>query len=83
MGLCMTCGNEYHNTFTVHKDHENFEFDSFECAIHALAPRCGHCKCPIIGQGVELEGTVYCGNHCLREERGSQTVIEIERFVRY
>ena len=24
-------------------------FDSFECAIHALAPRCSHCACRIIG----------------------------------
>src|SRR5437588_11447401 len=28
-------------------------FDSFECAIAALAPTCKHCDCRIIGHGVE------------------------------
>jgi hypothetical protein len=32
-------------------------FDSFECAIHALAPVCEYC-------GVEADGRFYCCAHC-------------------
>ena len=39
-------------------------FDSFECAIHALAPTCEHCGCKVIGHGVEADGHFYCCAHC-------------------
>jgi hypothetical protein len=39
-------------------------FDSFECAIHALAPKCSHCGCKIIGHGVESKGVFYCCASC-------------------
>jgi hypothetical protein len=40
MSQCETCGNNYDKAFQVCKTHT---YDSFECAIHALAPVCGHC----------------------------------------
>jgi hypothetical protein len=43
-------------------------FDAFECAIHALAPRCGHCECMIVGHGVEADGVIYCCAHCARQQ---------------
>jgi hypothetical protein len=43
-------------------------FDSFECAIHALAPRCAHCDCRIIGHGVEAKGKIFCCAHCAKHE---------------
>jgi hypothetical protein len=39
-------------------------FDSFECAIHALAPRCANCECPVIGHGVEERGVIFCCANC-------------------
>ncbi len=39
-------------------------FDSFECAIHTLAPKCTHCGVPIIGHGSEHQGAFYCRAHC-------------------
>jgi hypothetical protein len=48
-----------------HGDHH--VFDSFECAIQALAPRCEHCACRIIGHGVEAEGKYFCCAHCASE----------------
>jgi hypothetical protein len=39
-------------------------FDSFECAIHAMAPRCAHCQCQVIGHGVEAGGVIYCSAYC-------------------
>jgi hypothetical protein len=43
---------------------ETHVFDSFECAIHALAPTCAHCGCKIIGHGVETGNALYCCAHC-------------------
>jgi site-specific DNA recombinase len=39
-------------------------FDSFECAIHALAPVCEYCGVKVIGHGVEADGSFYCCAHC-------------------
>jgi hypothetical protein len=41
-------------------------FDSFECAIFAMAPRCAKCGIPIVGHGVEVESTIYCCANCSR-----------------
>lgn len=64
MGVCASCGNEYENTFTVTKDGESLDFDSFECAIHKLAPTCARCGCRVIGHGVQHGDTIYCCANC-------------------
>jgi hypothetical protein len=68
VATCDVCGNEYHNTFEVTTaDGRRHTFDSFECAIHQLAPACGHCGCTIVGHGVEVGTSLYCCAHCARE----------------
>ncbi len=67
MAVCEVCGNDYSDSFEIHKDGEIFVFDSFECAIHKLAPVCKHCGCKIIGHGVERNGSIFCCNHCADE----------------
>jgi len=65
MARCEVCGNDYDKAFRVEtSDGRQHTFDSFECAIHALAPRCEHCECRVIGHGIEKEGTFYCCAHC-------------------
>jgi hypothetical protein len=64
MATCEVCGNEYDKTIEVSKDGEAHVFDSFECAIHALAPTCEHCGCRIIGHGVEANGSIFCCASC-------------------
>jgi hypothetical protein len=65
MASCEVCGNEYDKAFSVTTaEGETHTFDSFECAVHALAPACGHCGCKIIGHGVEAGGSIYCCAHC-------------------
>jgi hypothetical protein len=71
MAECHTCGNDYDKTFDVTIEGETFTFDSFECAIQALAPTCGHCECRILGHGVEDRGAMYCCAHCARAEGSS------------
>jgi hypothetical protein len=66
MARCDVCGNDYDKAFTVQAANGSGTFDSFECAIHALAPSCAHCHCRIIGHGVEAAGTFYCCAHCAR-----------------
>ena len=66
MGICEVCGNEYDKTFQVLFGGHTHTFDSFECAISALAPRCAHCNCRIIGHGVEASSTFYCCANCAR-----------------
>ena len=64
MARCDVCGNDYEHSFTVQTTRGDGVFDSFECAIHALAPRCAHCSCTVIGHGVGRGGKVYCCEHC-------------------
>jgi hypothetical protein len=66
MAACEVCGNEYDKTLEIHFDGEVHTFDSFECAVHALAPRCVHCGCRILGHGVEADGEMFCCAHCAR-----------------
>ncbi|WP_043731980.1 hypothetical protein [Nocardia asiatica] len=67
MATCDTCGNEYDKTFTITRDGESATFDSFECAINAMAPTCTHCSCRILGHGVEASGDYFCCAHCAHE----------------
>ena len=64
MGVCEVCGNDYDKSFEIIAGGRRHVFDSFECAIHAVAPRCAHCDCHIIGHGVEGNGDMYCCAHC-------------------
>ena len=68
MAQCEVCGNEYDKSFEVVMGGDSHVFDSFECAVNALAPACSHCGCRIIGHGVEADGYVYCCAHCARKE---------------
>jgi hypothetical protein len=64
MPRCELCGNESNRTYEIVMNEESHIFDSFECAIHALAPACVHCGCRILGHGYEAQGQLYCCEHC-------------------
>jgi len=68
MAKCEVCENEYDKSFDVVVAGTRHTFDSFECAIHALAPVCPHCDCRVIGHGVEQNGKIYCCVHCARSD---------------
>ncbi len=53
MAKCDMCGNDYDKAFQITTGGKTHTFDSFECAIHMMAPGCTHCGCKIIGHGVE------------------------------
>jgi hypothetical protein len=72
MPICETCGNDYDKAFEIMHNGERHVFDSFECAIEALAPRCAHCGCRIIGHGMESSSAsgsdkMFCCAHCAEQ----------------
>ena len=71
MAQCETCGNHYEHTFQVVYAGVSHIFDSFECAIHRLAPTCAHCGCRVVGHGVAARDFMYCCAHCAREHGGA------------
>lgn len=75
MAVCDNCGNNYHRAFTVTMDGESHTFDSFECAIHQLAPACSTCCTRIVGHGIEgPDGNLFCCSHCAEKQGVSEAV---------
>lgn len=64
MARCEVCGNDYDQAFQLVMRGQTHTFDSFECAIHALAPSCEHCGCKVIGHGVQAGGRIFCCANC-------------------
>ena len=81
MAACDVCGNDYERTFQVSIAGSQHTFDSFECAIHALAPLCGHCGCRVVGHGHEVDGRIFCCAHCAEHhaDSPSQDVDEMSK----
>lgn len=67
MAKCEVCGNDYDKSFEIRLAGKTHVFDSFECAIHAVAPACAHCSCKIIGHGVEAKNAIYCCANCAQQ----------------
>jgi hypothetical protein len=68
MAICEVCGNDYDKAFEVTMMGATHTFDSFECAMHALAPVCDHCGVRIAGHGVEQDARIFCCAHCAEQE---------------
>jgi Rieske Fe-S protein len=67
MTTCEVCGNSNATMFEIRHNGSAHVFDSFECAIKAMAPTCAHCGCKVIGHGLEAAGQVFCCAHCAQE----------------
>lgn len=59
---------EYDKSFQIIAKGQTYTFDSFECAIHALAPTCAHCGVRTVGHGLESGGRMFCCDHCATSE---------------
>lgn len=66
MATCESCGNDYERPIQIQVNGSMHVFDCFECAIHKLAPTCGHCGTRVIGHGVEMNTEIYCCAHCAK-----------------
>lgn len=78
MRTCETCGNEYDKTFVVEKDGQRHVYDSFECAVHALAPECEVCGVRVVGHGVEANGKIFCCANCAHRSGVKAAVDRVE-----
>ena len=67
MPKCDVCGNDYDKTIVVTQGSRSMTFDSFECAIEGMAPRCAHCGCRVIGHGVEAQDKTFCCANCAKQ----------------
>jgi Rieske Fe-S protein len=76
MAQCEVCGNDYDKAFEVVVAGARHTFDSFECAIHRMAPVCEHCGCKVIGHGVEVDGRFYCCAHCARGAEATDAIVD-------
>ena len=79
MAQCETCGNEYDKAFEIILQGRSHVFDSFECAIHSLAPNCAHRGCKVIGHGIENRGTFYCCAHCANQAGVREVADRVDR----
>jgi hypothetical protein len=61
---------------------KTYTFDSFECAIHELAPECEHCGCKIVGHGLEANGRMFCCANCARQSGVNEVVDRAEPEAR-
>jgi hypothetical protein len=68
MAACEVCGNDYDEAFEVRLGGQTHVFDSFECAIHRLAPPCEHCGCRVVGHGVQSGDHIFCCATCAASE---------------
>jgi len=75
-------GNDYDKSFEIKMAGKLRTFDSFECAIHALATTCAHCNCRIVGHGMEAGGQFYCCAHCASQgERAVSAIVNDHDFM--
>lgn len=58
------CGNDYRRAMEIRYQNSVGTYDSFECAIQKIAPVCEHCRCRVIGHGVEHGDRIFCCAHC-------------------
>jgi Zn finger protein HypA/HybF involved in hydrogenase expression len=77
MGTCTVCGNDSTRTFDIMYEGGILTFDSFQCAIHRLAPMCSHCDCLILGRIVESEAAIYCCALCAQSAKAKATDVDM------
>ena len=71
MARCEVCGSDCETPLEIRVQQRVAIFDSFECAIHALAPTCGRCGCRVVGHGVHAKEKTFCCPHCANGAEGA------------
>jgi hypothetical protein len=61
---CVNCGLDIEKDYILLINGTEYTFDSFECAINFVAPRCTNCNSIITGRGVHVGNEVYCSSTC-------------------
>lgn len=61
---CDNCGVNIEKDYILYINGTEFTFDSFECAINFVAPRCAHCNSIVMSHGIKAAGEIFCSNTC-------------------
>jgi len=68
---CETCGSQNGDLFEVVKDGVSRTFDSFDCAIEAMAALCGNCGCLVTGKNSVDRNDGFCCKACHQQASDS------------
>lgn len=71
---CMNCGLNIEKDYILYINGTEFSFDSFECAINFVAPRCAHCNKIILDRGIKHDDEIFCNPFCRKERTHSLIV---------
>ncbi|MFA6237893.1 MAG: hypothetical protein WC635_11235 [Bacteriovorax sp.] len=66
---CMNCGVNIEKDYILFINGTEFTFDSFECAINFVAPRCANCNTIVMSRGLRSGEEVFCSDSCLNSEQ--------------
>jgi hypothetical protein len=64
---CENCGSNIEKDYILFINGAEFVFDSFECAVNFVAPRCAHCNTVIMGKGIQSGEQVFCSTNCSKD----------------
>lgn len=71
---CENCGFNIEKDYILFINGTEFTFDSFECAINFVAPRCAACNSIVLGRVVQERGDTYCSDKCSQTENHTPVV---------
>lgn len=81
MAVCVTCGTDCDQAFTVNWNGRRATFDCIECMATMVAAMCRHCGCRILGHPVRIDDRRYCCDHCAKAgETGAEPSASSERW---
>jgi hypothetical protein len=65
MAECEICHHDWDGAFQiVRADGTTHTFDSFACAVRALAPVCPTCGAVVFNLGIVVGEQIFCSMHC-------------------
>lgn len=64
---CENCGSNIEKDYILFINGAEFFFDSFECAVNFVAPRCAHCNTVILGKSFQSGDQVFCTENCSKD----------------
>ena len=71
---CVNCGSNIEKDYILFVNGAEFVFDSFECAVNFVAPRCSACNSIIMGKVIHRADEIFCSANCSKERFHSPVI---------
>lgn len=65
---CEKCGLNIEKDYILFINGKEFTFDSYDCAVNFVAPRCAHCNSIIAHREIKHREEAYCSQYCFKEK---------------